>query len=113
MTIGKKKALKMNVSKALKEIFKQDFSCSTENIYLKDSFGRTLSKPVTINKSIPEFDTSSMDGFAVRKSSLGKIFRFTVLGETPLALDLAIRLSLMSVSKFILDLECLKMLILS
>ena len=73
----------MNVSRALKEILNQNFSCLTENIYLKDSFGRTLSKPVTINKSIPEFDTSSMDGFAVRKSSLGKIGRFTVLGETP------------------------------
>ena len=73
----------MNVSKALKEIFKQDFSCFTENIYLKDSFGRTLSKPVAINKSIPEFDTSSMDGFAIKKSSLGKIKKFTVLGEIP------------------------------
>ena len=73
----------MNVSRALKEIFKQDFSCLAENIYLKDSFGRTLSKPLAINKNIPEFDTSSMDGFAVRKSSLGKIGRFTVLGETP------------------------------
>ncbi len=73
----------MNVFRALKEIFKQDFLCLSENIYLKDSFGRTLSKPVTINKSIPEFDTSSMDGFAVKKSSLGKIGKFTVLGETP------------------------------
>ena len=73
----------MNVSKALKEIFKQDFSCLAENIYLKDSFGRTLSKPLAIKKSIPEFDTSSMDGFAVRKSSLGKISEFTVIGETP------------------------------
>ncbi len=73
----------MNVSRALKELFKQDFSCLTENIFLKDSLGRTLSKPVTMNKSIPEFDTSSMDGFAVKKSSLGKIRRFTVLGETP------------------------------
>ena len=73
----------MNVSRVLKKIFKQDFSCLAENIYLKDSLGRTLSKPVTINKSIPEFDTSSMDGFAVKKSSLGKIGRFTVLGETP------------------------------
>ena len=102
----------MNVSRALKEIFKQDFSCLTENIYLKDSIGRTLSKPVTINKSIPEFDTSAMDGFAVKKSSLGNINRFTVLGETPAGPDRAIRLSLMSVSKFILDLECPKMLIL-
>ena len=68
----------MNALKALKEIFKQDFSCLTEKIYLKDSFGRTLSKPVTINKSIPEFDTSSMDGFALKKSSLGKIERFIV-----------------------------------
>ena len=49
----------MNVSRALKEIFKQDFSCLAENIYLKDSLGRTLSKPLTINKSIPEFDKLS------------------------------------------------------
>ena len=73
----------MNVSSALKELFKQNFLCSVENIYLKDSIGRTLSKPLTINKSIPAFDTSSMDGFAVKKSSLGKINRFAILGETP------------------------------
>jgi len=73
----------MNVSRALKEIFKQDFSCLVEKINLKDTFARTLSKPLTINKSNPEFDTSSMDGFAVKKSSLGKIGKFTVLGETP------------------------------
>ncbi len=73
----------MKVSRALKKILKQDFPCLTENIYLKDSFGRTLSKPITINKSVPEFDTSSMDGFAVKKSSLGKIDKFKLLGETP------------------------------
>ena len=73
----------MNVYRALKEILKQDFLCLTESIYLKDSFGRALSKPITINKSIPQFDTSSMDGYAVKKSSLGKIGKFTVLGETP------------------------------
>ena len=73
----------MNVSSALKEIFKQNISCLTENIYLKDSIGRTLSKPLTVSKNIPEFDTSSMDGFAVKKSSLGKIDRFKVLGESP------------------------------
>ena len=73
----------MNVSSALKELFKQNFSCSTENINLEDSVGRTLSKPLIITKSIPEFDTSSMDGFAVKKSSLGKIDRFTILGESP------------------------------
>ena len=71
----------MNVSRALKEIFKQDFSSFTENIYLKDSFGRTLSKPLTIIKNIPEFDTSSMDGFAVKKSSLGRIVRFLQLSH--------------------------------
>ena len=73
----------MSVSSALKVLFKQKFSCLSETIYLKDSIGRTLSKPLTIRKSIPEFDTSSMDGFAVKKSSLGKIARFAVLGETP------------------------------
>ena len=73
----------MNVYSALKVLFKQNISCSAEKIFLKDAIGRTLSKPLTISKSIPEFNTSSMDGFAVRKSSLGKINRFKILGETP------------------------------
>ena len=72
----------MNVYSALKEIFKQNISCSSENIHLEESLGRTLSKPLKVNKNIPEFDTSSMDGFAVKKSSLGKIVRFKILGET-------------------------------
>ena len=73
----------MNVFSALNILFKFKISCSTENIFLKDSIGRTLSKPLTVSKSIPEFDTSSMDGFAVKKSSLGKNTRFKILGETP------------------------------
>ena len=72
----------MNVYSALKEIFKQNISCSSESIHLEESLGRTLSKPLRINKNIPEFDTSSMDGFAVKKSFLGKIDRFKILGET-------------------------------
>jgi molybdopterin molybdotransferase len=72
----------MNVYNALKELFKQNISCLSENIHLEKSLGRTLSKPLTINKNIPEFDTSSMDGFAVKKSFLGKIDRFRILGET-------------------------------
>ena len=72
----------MNVDNALKELFKQNISCLSENIHLEESLGRTLSKPLTINKNIPEFDTSSMDGFAVKKSFLGKIDRFRILGET-------------------------------
>ena len=72
----------MNVYSALKELFKQNISCLSENIRLEESLGRTLSKPLTINKNIPEFDTSSMDGFAVKKSFLGKIDRFKILGET-------------------------------
>ncbi len=73
----------MNVSSALAKLFKQKFQNVTETIFLKDALGRTLSKPIIINKSIPEFDTSSMDGFAVKKSSLGKIRRFKILGEMP------------------------------
>ena len=67
----------------LKTIFKQKFACSTETVSLKDALGRTLSKPIITSKSIPEFDTSSMDGFAVKKLSLGKIKRFKILGELP------------------------------
>ena len=73
----------MNVFSALNLLFKFKISCSTENIFLKDSIGRTLSKPITVSKNIPEFDTSSMDGFAIKKSSLGKIKRFRILGEIP------------------------------
>ena len=73
----------MNVFNALKVLFEHKLSISTEKIFLKDSIGRTLSKPLTVSKSIPEFDTSSMDGFAIKKSSLGKIKRFRILGEIP------------------------------
>ena len=73
----------MNVQSALRILFKHNYKFITEKIFLKDAIGRTLSKPLTISKNIPEFDTSSMDGFAVKKLSLGKIKRFRVLGETP------------------------------
>ena len=73
----------MNVSNALKRLLKHKLSFSSENIFLRDAIGRTLSKPLAIRKNIPEFDTSSMDGFAVKKSSLGKIKRFKILGEIP------------------------------
>ena len=73
----------MNVSNALSVLFEHKFSISTEKIFLKDSIGRTLSKPLTVSKSIPEFDTSSMDGFAIKKSSLRKTKRFRILGEIP------------------------------
>ena len=73
----------MNVLSALKAIFKEKPTCSTETVYLKDALGRTLSKPIVTSKSIPEFDTSSMDGFAVKKSSLGKIKKFKILGDMP------------------------------
>ena len=73
----------MNVSNALKKLLKHKLSFPSENIFLKDAIGRTLSKPLAIRKNIPEFDTSSMDGFAVKKSSLGKIKRFKILGEIP------------------------------
>ncbi len=73
----------MNVSSVLNVLFKYKFLLATENIFLKNSIGRTLSKPLTVRKSIPEFDTSSMDGFAIKKSSLGKIKRYTVIGEIP------------------------------
>ena len=73
----------MNVLSALSQLFKQKFSCFTETVDLNDAIGRTLSKPIIIGKNIPEFDTSSMDGFAVKKSSLGKIEKFKILGEMP------------------------------
>ena len=73
----------MNASNALKRILNHKISFPAEKILLKDAIGRTLSKPVAIRKNIPDFDTSSMDGFAVKKSSLGKIKRFKILGEIP------------------------------
>ena len=73
----------MNVSNALKILFKQNISFASEKVFLREAICRTLSKPIVIRKNIPDFDTSSMDGFAVKKSSLEKIKRFKVLGEIP------------------------------
>ena len=73
----------MNVSNALKRILDQKILFPVEKVFLKDAIGRTLSKPITVSRNIPDFETSSMDGFAVKKSYLGKIERFVILGEIP------------------------------
>ncbi|MFL2793710.1 MAG: hypothetical protein ACJZ8S_05425, partial [Paracoccaceae bacterium] len=73
----------MNVSNALKRLLEHKILFPAEKIFLKESIGRTLSKPITISRNIPDFETSSMDGFAVKKVSLGKIKKFVILGEIP------------------------------
>jgi len=43
-----------------------------EKLHLHDALGRTLAEDVVASESIPPFDNSSMDGFAVRSADLGE-----------------------------------------
>lgn len=71
----------MNLNNALKIILKQEISCTNENVNLDDALGRTLSRSITIKKNIPAFDTSAMDGYALKQSALKKYKKFKILGE--------------------------------
>lgn len=55
-----------------------------ETVRLSDAFGRVLCAPVVSPLNLPLFDSSAMDGYAVRASDLARASR-----ETPVALTLA------------------------
>lgn len=44
-----------------------------ETVPLADALGRTLAEPVVSDEPLPPFDTSSMDGFAVRAGDVGAV----------------------------------------
>ena len=55
----------------------------TERINTKDCLNRILSKSIKAKRTQPEFNTSAMDGYAIRKSFLKDLPKdFNIIGET-------------------------------
>lgn len=57
-------------------------SMGEERVALETSLGRTLGAPVISRDTIPPFDNSGMDGFAVRTADLRTVPKTLVIGET-------------------------------
>ena len=55
----------------------------TEKINTKDCLNRILSKSIKAKRTQPGFNTSAMDGYAIRKSFLKNLPKaFNIIGET-------------------------------
>ena len=68
---------KKRILKSIKPINK------TEKINTKDCLNRILSKSIKAKRTQPEFNTSAMDGYAIRKSFLKDLPKdFNIIGET-------------------------------
>ena len=73
----------MNVNQALNILLKETKPLASEKISLKNSNNRTLSKHLSSSRNIPPFDTSAMDGFAIRKKDLKKTNPLKLIGKSP------------------------------
>ena len=62
----------------------------TEKINTKDCLNRILSKSIKAKRTQPEFNTSAMDGYAIRKSFLKKIYQkiLTLLEKLKLVVEI-------------------------
>jgi molybdopterin molybdotransferase len=58
------------VETALERILNGVKPLPTENVSLRDAYGRVTSKPVIAKRDQPPFDASAMDGYAVRSSDI-------------------------------------------
>lgn len=56
----------------------------SENVPVRQALGRVLAEPIRPERQVPEFDTSAMDGYAVRVEDCEPApFRLPVEGEAP------------------------------
>lgn len=56
----------------------------SENVPARQALGRVLAEPIRAERPVPEFDTSAMDGYAVRVEDCERApFHLTVEGEAP------------------------------
>lgn len=62
----------ISVEKALEIIYDHTRALETEIIPLENALGRVLSQNVSAHLSLPAFDNSAMDGYAVRISDAGR-----------------------------------------
>ena len=65
----------INASEAARIILENTSVLPSEKVDTGDAFGRTLGRDIVAGEDLPPFDNSSMDGFAVRSSSLQGITR--------------------------------------
>lgn len=62
----------INVEEALNLVYKLALPLGTEIAPIENSVHRVLSETITASHSLPSFDNSAMDGYAVRASDAGK-----------------------------------------
>jgi molybdopterin molybdotransferase len=62
----------INVEEALRCIYSSALPLSTEILPIENAINRVLATTVTATHSLPEFDNSAMDGYAIRVSDSGK-----------------------------------------
>ncbi|MBX9852102.1 MAG: molybdopterin molybdotransferase MoeA [Cytophagaceae bacterium] len=89
----------VSVKEALELILLQSRSFGTEEIFLKDSFGRVLAEDILADRDYPPFNRSAMDGFALRSADLLKFDKLKII-ETVYAGSIA--------TKIIRKGECIK-----
>lgn len=71
----------ISVAEALDEIFALVAPVDTETVPLTQAAGRMLAAPVTATRAQPPFDSSAMDGYALRSAEVQTGATFTVIGE--------------------------------
>ena len=62
----------ISLEEALEKVLYSISETEAEVIPLLHSPGRTASENIHANNDLPEFDTSAMDGFAVRSGDISK-----------------------------------------
>jgi|TARA_B110000444_G_scaffold61737_1_gene57727 molybdopterin molybdotransferase len=83
------KAKLLSLYEAIKRIESNLKKNSNEDILLHESIGRCLSEPIVSSRNNPNFDSSSMDGYAINtkdynklKSEINQFTAFNVIGES-------------------------------
>ncbi len=71
----------ISVSDALAHLFALISPLAPETVPLRAAAGRILAAPVTAKRTQPPFDTTAMDGYAVKSIELEQHAQFKVVGE--------------------------------
>lgn len=72
---------RLSVSDALERILDGATRLGEESLALADAYGRTLAAPIVARRTQPPFESSAMDGYAVRAEDAAKGAVLTVIGE--------------------------------
>ena len=73
----------INADKALKLILQECIALSSEKVKFRNALGRTLAEDIVATENIPQFENSSMDGFAILSFDVREASR-----KNPVALKL-------------------------